>query len=48
MNYKEFIEKNCKTCNNKNTYLCHIVVNENGKLQCVYRETKKRILRRYL
>ena len=39
MNYKEFIEKNCKTCNNKNTYLCHIVVNENRKLQCVYRET---------
>lgn len=43
MNLKESLEEykrtECEKCNNKNSNLCHITINIEGKPQCVYRET---------
>jgi len=35
---EEFRRKNCVFCKNQDSNLCHIVINVNKELQCVYKE----------
>ena len=35
---QKFIKENCVNCKNKNTYLCTITRNIEGKQQCAFKE----------
>lgn len=34
---QNYIKENCKNCKNRGTYLCHIVRNSSGYLNCIYK-----------